>query len=74
MTFYEGSIVLEKTLIFGIVKNYFRTTLIEKCFLGLETNFYFFIKGVVWLDWGGITSNFISWMDVVMSKSFWIYW
>jgi hypothetical protein len=39
--------VLAKTLIFGIVKNYFRTTLIEKSCLGLETNFFFSLKACV---------------------------
>jgi hypothetical protein len=39
--------VLEKTLIFGFVKNYFKATLIEKCCLGPETSLCFSSKACV---------------------------
>jgi hypothetical protein len=39
--------VFERTSFFGIVKNYFGTTLIEKSCLGLDTNFCFSSKACV---------------------------
>jgi hypothetical protein len=52
--------VFAKTLVFGIVKNYFGNTLIEKSCLGSETNLFFTSKTCVIGSYGGITYDFIS--------------
>jgi hypothetical protein len=55
--------VFAKTLIFGIVKNYFQTTLTEKICLGLETNLCFSSKALCdWIEQELLPTLFHEWM------------